>query len=252
MKRLLLLAVCLAIGAATAQAQVVPYYADVFQDRPGGKLLSREWVSAEGNFRQEVVENGAVHIFRRDSMVMYILNPTQKTVMTMAWSQISDPNAMFGMRMTESENRTAEFVRTEDVEGYECDYWVYKTVTNMTNGQSQTTEYHHWIYKPLNTWIRQTTQGGGDPHIKRNIRQGPQSASLFEIPRDYTRTAMPGGGLLEMLTGQSRGQTEQKAGEAQQRAGEAGKSLEQALDPKKSQTEQINDVFKLLEGLKKK
>jgi hypothetical protein len=256
MKRLSFITLCLVAITLTAKAQVVPHYAETYEERPGGKLLNKMWVSADGNYRQESTDESGtfINIFRRDSMAVYRLDPAKKTCLVIKWSQISDPNKMFGAKMTESENTKAEFIRTENVEGYECEYWKYTTTTKMSNGQSQTTYYHQWIYKPLNTWIRQSVNpyGNSPREIKRNIRQGAQSASLFTIPKDYKRTAMPGGGILEMMSGKSQEQTRQKTDEFKQKQQESNKSVEDALDPNKSQEQQINDVMKLIEGTKKK
>jgi hypothetical protein len=238
-----------------AKAQVVPHYSEVYEERPGGKLLTKEWVSAEGNFRQEGTKDGDgtyIHIFRRDSMMMYVLDPAKKTVMTMAWSQISDPNKMFGMKMTESENTKAEFIKTENVEGYECDYWKYTTTTVTTTGHRETTYYHQWMYKPLNTWIRQSTDVyGRDPHIKRNIAQGAQAASLFTVPRDYKRMALPTSGLLEMITGKSKAENQKAADEVKQSADGLNDKLKE-IDRNPDQGQQLQDALKLLNESQKK
>jgi len=244
MKRLSFITVCLVAVALTATAQVVPYYGEVYEDRSGGKLKCKMWVSAEGNYRQEVTDNAGtfVNIFRRDSMTVYRLDMAKKTYMSFPFSQLSNSNSMFGMQMQESANTKAEFIGQETVEGKPCDHYRYTTVTRLANGQSETTIYDQWIYKPLNTWIRQTVGAyGSDPEVLRNIAQGQQPAHLFEIPRDFKGSSLPAG-MLEMMTGQS----SQPAN--QQGANDANKKPQ---DANQTQEQKIQEALKMLEGMKK-
>jgi hypothetical protein len=252
MKRLSFITVFLFFAAVTAKAQSVPYYGEVYEDRPNGKLKSKMWVSAADNFRQEVTDKSGtfVNIFRRDSMTVYRLDMAKKTYMAIPFSQVSDPNSLFGMKMQESANTTSKFIGEEVVEGKTCDHWRYTTVTKLANGQSQTTIYDQWIYKPLNTWIRQTTGAYGDsPEVLRNIVQGAQPAHLFEIPKDFKGSSLPAGGIMEMLTGG------QKPAANQQAIDDASKQrqeLEKANDPNKTDEQKIQDMLKMLEGMNKK
>lgn len=202
MKKLMLLAVGLAM-AATARAQVVAHYAEVYEDRPNGPLKYKMWVAADGNMRQELSENGTIQIFRRDSMMLYRLDPAKKTAMVIPFSQVEDPNKLFGAEIQKSNRNTkSEMLGVENVEGYETEHWRYEYETVLANGGKQIAVNHAWIYKPLNTWIRDAWDefARTDRQVKRNIVQGPQPASLFEIPRDYKRTSLPGG-LMERLGG---------------------------------------------------
>jgi hypothetical protein len=201
MKRLSFITVFLLAVLVTAQAQVVSYYGEVYEDRPGGRLKCKIWVSAEGNYRQEVTDNTGtfVNIFRHDTMTVYRLDMAKKTYITFPFSQFPNANSMFGMKIQESSNTKSEFIGQEVVEGKTCDHWRYTTTTVLTNGRSETTIYDQWIYKPLNTWIRQTVgPNGSDPEVLRNIVQGQQPAHLFEIPRDF-KDMSPTSGLMEML-----------------------------------------------------
>jgi len=201
MKRLLFITISLLAVIVTAQAQVVPYYGEYYEDRPGGKLKSKIWVSAEGNYRQEVTDKTGtfVNIFRRDTMTVYRLDMAKKTYMSFPFSQFPNANSAFGIKMQESANTKSEFIGQEEVEGKMCEHWRYTTTTVLTNGKSQITIYDQWIYKPLNTWIRQTVgPNGSDPEVLRNIVQGQQPANLFEIPKDFKNTSLPGG-MMELF-----------------------------------------------------
>jgi hypothetical protein len=255
MKRISFITFCLAAVALTAAAQVVPHYGEVFNESTN-QLMSKQWVSAAGHYRQEVTDQSGtfINIFRRDSMTIYRLNPSNKTYMAISFSQVASPNSMFGMKIEESANTKTEFIGQEEVEGKMCDHYRHTTVTRLAGGQSETTIYDQWIYKPLNTWIRQTVGAyGSNREVLRNIRQGAQPAQLFEIPKDYKAMSLPGGGLMEaLLGGKSPAENQQKADDFQQGRQEATKELNETFDPKKSQEQQIQDALKLLEGLKKK
>ena len=255
MKRLLIITVCLAAVVLTATAQVVPYYGEVYEDRQGGKLKCKMWVSAEGNYRQEVTDKSGtfVNIFRHDSMAVYRLDMAKKTYMVLSFSQLSNPNSMFGMKMEESANTKSEFIGQEVVEGKTCDHWRYTTTTVLTNGQSQTTIYDQWIYKPLNTWIRQTVGlYGSDPEVLRNITQGQQPDHLFEIPKDFKGMSLPAGGMMEMFTGKSKEQSQKDMNDFGKKTDEGIKQINEAADPNKPQEQQIQDLMKLINQSKKK
>jgi hypothetical protein len=240
--------------ALTSVAQVVPHYAEVFNERTN-QLNSKQWVSAAGHYRQEVTDQSGtfINIFRRDSMTIYRLDVSKKTYMAIPFSQFGNPNSILGMNLQERADTKTEFIGQEEVEGKMCDHYRYTTVTRLANGQSETTIYDQWIYKPLNTWIRQTVGTYGDPReVLRNIAQGEQPAHLFEIPRDYSAMSLPGGGLLEsLLGGKSPAENQQKMNELQQGQRNAAEQINQAVDSSKTDQQKIQDLLKLIQGTKK-
>jgi hypothetical protein len=239
--------------ALTATAQVVPYYGEVYYEKTN-KLASKMWVSANGNYRQEVTDNTGtfVNIFRRDSMTVYRLDMAKKTYMAFPFSQLSNSNSMFGMKIQENANTKSEFIGQETVEGKTCDHWRYTTTTTLTNGQKQTTIYDQWIYKPLNTWIRQTVGTyGSDPEVLRNIAQGQQPAHLFEIPKDFKGSSLPAG-MREMMTGQPKAESQPNMDAVQQQRQSNAEQIKSIEDPNKTQEQKIQDMMKMREGIKKK
>ena len=210
---MILLAACLAIGAATATAQNVAMYSEVYNEKTGA-LESKEWQSTAGHYRQETADGG-VHIFRRDSMQMYILNTADKTARAMPLSQMSNANALAGRIVQTGRSEERRLVEAGvDVEGYSCDYYVITVTTAKPDGTETTNVTHEWINEPLKTWIR-IGYGQflhGETSVRRNIRPGAQSASLFEIPRDYTVSRIPN--LMQLMTGkpQTDAQKQQTAG----------------------------------------
>ncbi len=185
MKRIILLAVCLAVGAITAQAQKIPLYSEVFDERTD-KLSSKEWRSAEGHLRQEIPQadgTTSVTIYRADSLKFYTLAERTKTVAEIPFSQLKTPGQALGVVKDASSAR--ELTGREVVEGYDCA--VYKVTKSTTNASGQTTSTYHteWYYEPLDLVIRYVESLNALNRITRNVVQGPQSAHLFTIPRDY-------------------------------------------------------------------
>ncbi len=205
MKRLLLIAAIL-LTAVTAQAQI-SFYGEIWEDRPGGKLKSKNW-TADGHFRQETSHSDGttnVVIYRADSLKYWMLNPAKKTAMTMPKSQMNT-NAVIGMKVEDGRNVTRKLLGLESVEGYECEHYEITTVTRMANGTEQRNVRYEWVYPPLGSWLRYED---GERLIMRNWAVGPQPASLFVVPGDYAVRANPlsteGGimGIIRSTTGKS-------------------------------------------------
>ena len=213
MQRILFLAVCLA-AMATAQAQqFVPMYSEVYNEKTGA-LESKEWQSAAGHSRLEYPD-GSVTIFRLDSMAMYWLDPAKKTARAMPFSTLADPNKMVGRVVQTNHSEKREVVeRGVDVEGYLCDHITVTIVNTAPDGSQSGGVEHMWEHEPLKTWIRYGSGQflHGETSIRRNIRPGAQSASLFEIPRDYAVSRIPN--LMQLMTGkpQTDAQKQQTAG----------------------------------------
>jgi hypothetical protein len=103
MKRLIVLAVSLAT-MATAQAQVSPRYGEVYE-KETGNLRSKEWISAEGNFRIESPrDDGGVNvtIFRFDTKTAYRLDMAKKTYISFSLEQGTDAGKLTGYRSLET------------------------------------------------------------------------------------------------------------------------------------------------------
>jgi len=197
MKKPVLVFVCL-MTAIFAHAQIVPYYAEVYNERTG-KLEYKEWVAANGNFRQETV-SGDVTIFHLNTNTAYSLDINNKTYRTV-------PMSLIGKRTAGSGGNKSEYIGDELVEGKMCKHYFY------SDGRGT---WHEWIYPPLNTWICYMNglyeTSGDDKSIKRNIVTGSQPASLFEIPRGFTTGSAPAadalGGMLNTLNDPNKTQAE--------------------------------------------
>jgi hypothetical protein len=181
MQRLLLIAVCLT-AMATAQAQKIPLYNEVY-DEHTEKLVSKEWRSAEGHLRQESPRADGtwnVAIYRADSLKFYTVAEKTKTVAELPMSQLH--TSMFGV---ENAGSSKEFLRREVVEGYDCAVYKITKYTTRTGGQTESTYHTEWYYEPLDLVIRYVESFNAMNLVHRNIRRGAQPAHLFEIPKDY-------------------------------------------------------------------
>lgn len=226
MKRILLLAVGLAVGAATATAQNVAMYSEVYKEKTGA-LEYKQWVSAGGNTRQETPD-GKVTIMRIDSMKMYNLDPAAKTAQVLPLSQELASPEMRGRRTQR------ELIKENvSVEGYATNH--YKVWDARPENDAGVNERQEWIHAPFNTWIRILWDPLLGPSVRRNIRTGAQPASLFEIPRDYTVSSMIPDGLQELLKGKQNGQTDGAGALLEMMTGGKGTSGTNNADEQKKQ-----------------
>jgi hypothetical protein len=239
MKRILFLTICLAIGAATAQAQSVAMYSEVYNEKTS-ELLYKSWQSANGNTRKETPD-GSVTIMRIDSMLMYKLNPANKTAIVLTLSQDSLPADM--RKDMRGQTLTYQVIEENvDVEGYSC---VYREVTqSLPDGSDVTDNHKEWYHAPLRTWIRIFWDPILGTGIRRNIKQGQQPAYLFEIPAGYKRMNMNPDDALNPL------KTIRDALGGKVSAGASGEQQPKSSKGK-SEQEQLIEALKMLGGGKK-
>jgi hypothetical protein len=227
-------------------------------DVSSNKLIGRQWMSGSHARLERIRDDGTstVIIYRADSAVIYTLNAEKKVYMPLPMSQATDMNQLIGVKVEEGNNVTREFIGMEDVEGKQCAHYKVTIVTTLANGTQSVGGHHEWIYAPLNTFIRWQPLGYGSAWVLRNIAIGAQPAHLFEIPKDYAVIAIPAGGIIEMLTGNSREQNQRDAdnlqNEAKKQTEGLKEQLEQLNDPNKTDQQKIQDALKMLEGLNKK
>ncbi len=259
MKRLLLLAVGLAVGAATAQAQTgriiaTPHYAESYEEETG-KLKSKEWVSGQ-NLRQELTRDDGtsqVVIYRADSAKVYMLNAERKTYIAVSMQQATE-GKLWGIETMETANRstTREFVRNETIDGWECTLWSVTGKSVSRGGDEEGWTREEWRHEPTKIVIRGTDPNRGRGYlIRRNIVVGAQPESMFVIPRDYAAMNVPMGGLMEMITGRTEGQV-RESDEAKNAQSQMEQLKDLGNDASKSNEQKAADIFKMLEGLKKK
>ena len=209
MKRtILLIIVCIKI-AVTANAQLngmLPCYSEV-QEEHSNKIRSKQWVSTD-KFRLETPNDDgtmSVIIYRADSAKFYNLDMERKTWISFLLSQITEGTLSgIGALVVENHNVKKTFIKQEDVEGYMCNHYRFETTTPHAGGTTSYADWEEWIYEPYKTWIRHSDDlTDGQYVVRRNIVMGAQPEHLFEIPKDFKGMALPGGGMLEMITGKA-------------------------------------------------
>ena len=170
-------------------------------------MIAKVWQSNESGMasymsRRESVDNrgnAIISITRVDSAKIFSLNPKTKTytvfidlsVMLKGKNvSVADIiNAQVGVNAVKNSNQKKELLGTDVIEGYECNHYRYTTTSTLSTGQTETSTYENWIYEPLGVEMQRKDGGAYDAATTlKNFRQGPQPASLFEIPKDYRNT----------------------------------------------------------------
>lgn len=261
MKQILLIAACLT-AIITVQAQnfkivTAPHYAEAYEEETG-KLVSKEWVSAE-NFRQELPKDDGkttIVIYRADSAKVYILDTEKKTRMSFSVSEASQ-GKLWGIESMEVEGRsqTKKLLGRETIEGYDCAHYSVTRETTTKNGQKESVTTDEWIYEPTQIVIRSSDLNRGSGYlIRRNIAIGAQPTHLFEIPRDYTAINIPTGGFMEMIissSGKSEAQIKEEVNNSNAKS-QLEQLKELGNDQNKTQEQKLQEMMKMLEGLNKK
>lgn len=143
-----------------------------------GKKMRRE--IAEGDTKQIV-------ILDMDKDVTWLIDPAAKTAMEIKGVTAMMPNEENAEEMLKDLG-TRKHVGKETVNGQVCDKYVF-TFHNANMG-TQTQR----VSQKLGIMVRMEGQDAGVKMIQdvKNIQVTKVSDSLFEVPSDYTKVAMPG------------------------------------------------------------
>lgn len=269
MKKIILLMLCSLFGVVVVHGQ--SYYGE-WRREHSNELVNKIWQSGQ-KARIEHKEKGkdAIIIMRKDSLMVYMLNPEKKTCMAMSVKNINTSD-LLGLEVEETATTERKYLRSEVFEGYPCKVYhiirrskgtvkalsAFGEESEMKDGSS----WSEWICDNFKT----SNYNGCIKHdntiysldrfiVLRNLQQGPQPESLFEVPKDYVITTLPEGGLLEMFTGKSRQENEKnvKEGADKAKAGldDLNKKMEE-LNNSSSQEEKIKKALEMLGGSTKK
>jgi outer membrane lipoprotein-sorting protein len=160
--------------------------ADFVSGDAKGKLTTGKIYMVPGvKFRQESA--GAITIFRIDQMVVWTLMPDQKQYMEIKLNGI--PNAP-PSSAAEAAQYDKVSLGTQTINGYLCDgtQYIFK---NKSMGSSII-----WVSQRLGVAMKTESKDAGGKvsgtwEVK-NVKEGPQADSLFEIPAGYTKFVIPG------------------------------------------------------------
>ena len=171
-------------------ALAAEFTAEFIETRGGMTSKGKVYVKG-GNMRRETTQgkHKRITIHRADKKVTWILDPAQKTYMEMRGRRSDRPP---GGRMGHAPRKdlgTRKLVGKEKVNGYLCDKYafVYKDKTMDTQYQ--------WVSPKLKFTIKLEHKTPKFSMLVEytKIKEGKVPASMFELPKGYTKVSMPAG-----------------------------------------------------------
>jgi hypothetical protein len=194
---LFVLATMLLFPPACAKAQTPsrPDYSATMVTESGSppKITETKVYSGKGRTRSEAVgrHGPSITIIDPARGTMWMLDPSKKTAIDMS-AMIEAGKEMKKEQKTDdpsnpwagiAQSCTSKDMGAEIVSGRNTEKWMF---TFEISGKTYTN--YDWIDKELSAPIR--SQGEGRTMEMRDIKEGAQPDSLFEIPADYTKTTI--------------------------------------------------------------
>jgi hypothetical protein len=175
------LLVCLAGGAGALE-----FSSDMVMTTQGQTQNSKIWAK-DNKVRMESGAQPGYTIMRMDKNVMWMVMPEQKSFMEMKYDPSKQP------RTDEKVKGEVErkLIGTETVNGHPAK----KYEVTYTEG-GKTDRMYQWIATDINFPVKMAAIDGSWVLDYKNIKMGAQADSLFEVPVDYQKMAMPGLGSM--------------------------------------------------------
>ena len=174
---------CLALTLTAAAAMAVDYSA-VQVVRVGSKTQTHKLYASGDKHRIEA--NSNILIARPDKGLMWFINPQNKTYTEKSTPKVK-PGSLEKMAKTDP---GVKRVGTEKVSGYVCDKYIMKKAIPGSKSAMNATV---WFSKKLKVDVKseiRAPQFAQTSELK-NIKEGKQSASLFELPKGYKKMQIP-------------------------------------------------------------
>lgn len=177
---------CIALLLMTTAALAVEFSADQVVKAKGMGSFDAKINFTEKKWRTEanVAGQHTISIVRTDKNVTWVLMPEEKMYM----ENKIDPS----QRIATSKKMTGEIKREklgrESVNGINCE----KSKITYKEG-TKTASVYLWLSDDGLPVKSEAADGSWSSEMK-NIKKGPQAASLFEIPAGYTKMSAPGAG----------------------------------------------------------
>jgi hypothetical protein len=192
---MLMLALC---GAGHTQVRFARDFSADFVSESGGHETTARYYASQGRTRNEIVHNGvvtSVMILDPQNHTAWELRPQHKLAVDMsavvANVQASASQNLLTGAPPDPSNPCAPLraytcrkLGNEDVNGRHTQKWEMK---DTEHGNVMTV----WIDPSLPWAIK--TQSSSFTAEFRNLKEGPQPASLFQVPPDYSKSAFPSG-----------------------------------------------------------
>ena len=194
-----LVAIAATLLACTAAAQIpsgVPQFSGDMKMSGRGEGMNGKIFFGENKMRFEMNSRGREMIMIHDvgKETSYMIMPQQKMYMEMKAKgmgmgrgpRMPDAKPMDPSNPCANEaDYTCKKVGTETVNGRSTDKWEFTGKSNPSETRTV------WIDQKLHFPIK-TVGSDGDTWEMTNIQEGPQPASLFEVPSGYTKMDMGG------------------------------------------------------------
>ena len=179
--------VSLSLLAARAEAQ--EFSADMIS-RTGKEVVNARIYVAKDKVRMETPES--IMIVRRDKDLSWMVMPADKMYMEHPVDVSSSPKV--AANFDDEIERVA--MGTEDVDGQPAEK--FKVTYREKN---KTASVYQWLRGGQIPVKVEAVDGSWGMEYK-NLKTGPQSAELFEVPAGYEKFAMPGlGGMMKGFGG---------------------------------------------------
>ena len=182
-KRFLVLSVMLIALIFAGTATALEFSADVVNTGKGGKGMTSKIYMKDKKVRFEAPNQDTYTISRQDMQTTWIVMPKQKSYMEMKASQAKEQAPQEKVKGEISR----KLIGPDTVDGhptkkYEITYEVEKKQMKS----------YQWLATDMNNFpIKSAAVDGSWGMEYRNIKMGGQLDSLFEVPKDYKKMAMP-------------------------------------------------------------
>jgi hypothetical protein len=188
----LILALPLIVSSTAWAEKIQPYSADQYvihngkEQKVGSIYVSKDKMRMEHSMPGEMEQ--MVIITRQDKKLTWTVFPEKKKYIE---SSLTEENmkmsAAFGSPANMKVKTSEESLGFETISGYKCEKKRISSTMDMM-GTQVTSRSTIWMSEDLNFPIRTEAEGGEITEL-RNIKEGSQKDSLFEIPSGLTKAA---------------------------------------------------------------
>lgn len=165
------------------------FSSDMVMTSQGQTQTSKIW-SKDKKVRMESGAQPGYTIMRMDKNVMWMVMPDQKSFMEMKYDPSKQPRTDEKVQGEVSR----KLIGTETVNGHPARK--YEVAYTDAGRPDKTERMYQWIASDINFPVRVAAIDGSWVVDYKNIKIGAQADSLFEVPSDYQKVAMPGFGSM--------------------------------------------------------
>jgi hypothetical protein len=189
LKPMITLVVLVILLACAATASRVEFSADIFQELGGNTSEGKVYVKGDKmRFENTEAMGGTITIIEMNKANMFVIHPEEKMYVELEATGF-DPIIPQSAKAS-SEISDKKHLGTEEVNGYECDKYLYTYKDKSLGVITQ------WVSRKLNFPIKVSFPAPeGVMNLEyRNIREEGVEDWLFQIPTGYRKMEIPGRG----------------------------------------------------------